>query len=91
MKEFIKSNYLLYVKIILTIYMLYSLKYLYRLKNIESEFYTNITFVFIIAAVYLLINYTVHILKNRINKRLFIISLIMGLYFTFSAVLGAYY
>lgn len=91
MKEFIKSNYLLFIKIILTIYTLYSLKYLYHLKNIESEFYTNITFIFIIAAVYLLIDYTVHTLKNGINKRLFIISLIMGLYFAFAAVLGAYY
>lgn len=91
MKEFIKSNYLLFIKIILTICTLYSLKYLYRLKNIESEFYTNITFIFIIVAVYLLINYTVQTLKNGINKRLCIISLIMGLYFAFAAVLGAYY
>lgn len=91
MKEFIKSNYLLFIKIILTIYTLYSLKYLYRLKNIESEFYMNVTFILIIAAVYLLINYTVYTLKNGINKRLFIISLIMGLYFAFAAVLGAYY
>lgn len=91
MKAFIKSNYLLFIKIVLTIYTLYSLKYLFRLKNIESEFYMNITFIFVLASVYLLINYAVNKLKNGINKRLFIISLIMGLYFAFVAVLGAYY
>ncbi len=91
MKEFFKLNYLLFIKIILTIYTLYSLKYLYWLKNIESEFYMNITFLFIIAAVYLLINYTINILRNGIDRRLLIISILMGLYFTFVSVLGAYY
>lgn len=91
MKEFFKANYLLFTKIILTIYILYSLKYLYLLKNIESEFYMNITFLFIVAAVYLLINYTINVLKNGIDRRLLIISIIMGLYFTFTSILGAYY
>ena len=91
MKEFFKLNYLLFIKIILTIYTLYSLKYLYWLKNIESEFYMNVTFIFIIAAVYLLINYTINVLKNGIDRRLLIISILMGLYFTFVSVLGAYY
>ncbi len=53
MKMFFKANNLLILKIILTIYTLYSLKYFYRLKHIESEFYMNMTFIFIIAAVYL--------------------------------------
>lgn len=91
MKIFFKANNLLILKIILTIYTLYSLKYFYRLKHIESEFYMNITFIFIIAAVYLLINYAVNLLKNGIDRRLLIISLIVGLYFAFAAVLGAYY
>lgn len=91
MKEFFKANYLLFTKIILTIYILYSLKYLYLLKNIESEFYMNITFLFVIAAVYLIINYAINILRKGVDKRLLIISLIMGLYFAFVAVLGAYY
>ncbi len=91
MKMFFKANNLLILKIILTIYTLYSLKYLYRLKHIESEFYMNITFIFIIAAVYLLINYAVNLLKNGIDRRLLIISLIVGLYFAFAAVLGTYY
>ncbi len=91
MKEFFKLNYLLFIKILLTIYTLYSLKYLYRLKNIESEFYMNITFLFIVAVVYLLINYTINILRNVVDRRLLIISILMGLYFTFVSVLGAYY
>ena len=91
MKEFFKTNYLLFTKIILTIYTLYSLKYLFKLKNIESEFYMNITFLFVIAAVYLIINYAINTLRNGVDKRLLIISLIMGLYFAFVAVLGAYY
>lgn len=91
MKMFFKANNLLILKIILTIYTLYSLKYFYRLKHIESEFYMNMTFIFIIAAVYLLINYAVNLLKNGIDRRLLIISLIVGLYFAFAAVLGAYY
>ncbi len=91
MKMFFKANNLLIFKIILTIYTLYSLKYFYRLKHIESEFYMNMTFIFIIAAVYLLINYAVNLLKNGIDRRLLIISLIVGLYFAFAAVLGAYY
>lgn len=91
MKEFFKANYLLFTKIILTIYTLYSLKYLFKLKHIESEFYMNITFLFIITAVYLLINYTVNTLKNGVDKRLLIISILMGLYFAFTAILGAYY
>ena len=91
MKEFFKANYLLFIKIILTIYSLYSLKYLFKLKHIESEFYMNLTFLFIIAAVYLLINYGINKLKNGIDKRLLIISIIMSLYFAFVSVLGAYY
>ena len=91
MKEFFKTNYLLFTKIILTIYTLYSLKYLFKLKNIESEFYMNITFLFVIAAVYLIINYAINTLRNGVDKILLIISLIMGLYFAFVAVLGAYY
>ena len=91
MKEFFKANYLLFIKIILTIYSLYSLKYLFKLKHIESEFYMNLTFLFIIAAVYLLINYGINKLKNGIDKRLLIISIIMGLYFAFTSVFGAYY
>ena len=91
MKDFIKSNYLLFIKIILTIYALYSLKYLFSLKNLDSEFYMNITFIFITAAVYFLINYTINTFQHGIDRRLLIISLFMGLYFAFVAVLGAYY
>lgn len=91
MKEFFKTNNLLFIKIILTIYTLYSLKYLFKLKHIESEFYMNTTFLLVIAAVYLLIGYAINILKNGIDRRLLVISLFMGLYFAFVVVLGAYY
>ena len=91
MKEFFKTNYLLFIKTILTIYALYSLKYLYRLKNIESEFYMNITFIFIIAGVYLLISYSINMLKQGIEKKLLIIAVCMGLYFALAAVIGTYY
>lgn len=91
MKILYKENFLLIFKILLTIYSLYSLKYLFKLKHIESQFYMNITFLFIIAAVYLLINYGINVLKNKVDKRLLIISIIIGLYFAFISVLGAYY
>ena len=91
MKLLFKENLLLIFKIIITIYSLYSLKYLFKLKHIESEFYMNVTFLLVIAAVYMLINYGVNSLKNKVNKRLLIISIIMGLYFAFTAVFGAYY
>ena len=91
MKILYKEKFFLIFKIILTIYSLYSLKYLFKLKHIESEFYINLTFLFIIAAVYLLINYGINALKNRVDKRLLIISVIMGLYFAFTSVFGAYY
>lgn len=91
MKDFFKVHYLLFIKIILTIYAIYSLKYLYRLKHIEVEFYMNITYIFIIAAVYMLINYSINTLKQGIDKRLLIISLLMGLYFTFVVIIGTYY
>ena len=91
MKILFKENLLLIFKIIITIYSLYSLKYLFKLKHIESEFYMNVTFLLVIAAVYMLINYGVNSLKNKVNKRLLIISIIMGLYFAFTAVFGAYY
>ena len=51
----------------------------------------NVTFLLVIAAVYMLINYGINILKNGIDKRLLIISIIMGLYFAFTSVFGAYY
>ncbi len=91
MKKFIHYNYILICKILITIYSLYALKYLFRLKNIESEFYMNVTFIFIAICVYLLSNYTINILKKGIEKRLLIISSIMGLYFSFVAILGSYY
>ena len=91
MKYFLKANSMLFFKIILAIYTLYSLKYLFKLKHIESEFYMNVTFIFIIAAVYFLINYTLNILKNDIDKRLLIISIIMALYFAFTVIIGTYY
>lgn len=91
MKEFFKTNYLLFIKIILTIYTLYSLKYLFKLKHIESEFYVNITFLFVIAAVYLLIDYTLNLLKSGINRRLIITSAILGLFLTFTIILSYYY
>lgn len=91
MKILYKENFLLIFKILLTIYSLYSLKYLFKLKHIESEFYMNVTFLLVIAAVYMLINYGINILKNGIDKRLLIISIIMGLYFAFTSVFGAYY
>ena len=68
MKEFFKLNYLLFIKIILTIYTLYSLKYLYWLKNIESEFYMNVTFLLVTAAVYMLINYGINIKERNRQK-----------------------
>lgn len=91
MKILYKEKFFLIFKIILTIYSLYSLKYLFKLKHIESEFYMNVTFLLVIAAVYMLINYGINILKNGIDKRLLIISIIMGLYFAFTSVFGAYY
>ena len=91
MKEFLKDTYLLLVKIILTIYILYALKFLYRLKNIESEFYMNITFIFLIIIIYLLVHYTLDILKDKMDKRLVVISLTMGLYFAFILLVGTYY
>ena len=91
MKILYKEKFFLIFKIILTIYSLYSLKYLFKLKHIESEFYINVTFLLVIAAVYMLINYGIDALKNGIDKRLLIISIIMGLYFAFTSVFGAYY
>ena len=91
MKILYKEKFFLIFKIIFTIYSLYSLKYLFKLKHIESEFYMNVTFLLVIAAVYMLINYGINILKNGIDKRLLIISIIMGLYFAFTSVFGAYY
>ena len=91
MKEFFRLNYLLFIKILLTIYTLYSLKYLYWLKNIESEFYMNITFLFIVVVVYLLINYTINFLKKGIDKSLLITSIIFGLFLTFMLILSYYY
>ena len=91
MKTFIKTNIILIVKIIMTIYILYSLKYLYWLKHIESEFYMNITFIFIIAAVFLLINFALNESIKGINKKLYFLSCIVGIFLAFAAVLGAYY
>ena len=91
MKILYKENLLLILKILLTIFSLYSLKYLFKLKHIESEFYMNVTFLLVTAAVYMLINYGIDALKNGIDKRLLIISIIMGLYFAFTSVFGAYY
>ncbi len=85
------KKYDIVVKIILCIYSLYALKYLFRLKGIESEFYMNITFIFIIASVYMLINYSINTLKKNIDTRLLVITSIFGLYIAIVAILGAYY
>lgn len=91
MIQFIKNNYLLITKVIITLYSLYALKYLFYLKNIESEFYTNITFVFTIIALYLLINYTINTLKQGLEKKILLILLIMSVYFSIIMILGTFY
>lgn len=68
MKILYKENLLLILKILLTIYSLYSLKYLFKLKHIESEFYMNVTFLLVTAAVYMLINYGINIKERNRQK-----------------------
>lgn len=91
MNSFIKAHYVLILKLVLTIYALYSLKYLFFLKNIESEFYMNLSFIFTTAGVYLLISCSINMLQQGIEKKLLIIASCMGLYFSLAAVIGTYY